>query len=391
MHVAPSPAQPFGATFESRLETLERKLGPRIYLVAVALGAFLLLQLLTCPHHHFELFAARGETGGRYGSSYLPISQHPLDAVTPDGTQFRLRILGPLIACALRLPAPYVVLPCCLASLPAFYVAASIARRHLSGPAGTAGFAALLATVHPFVIGNAWPAYQDALGGLCVLLAMRFRAAWAIAPCAFAAMLADERFALAAPAVVLWHHRLDSAEGRAGPHRAAIVRSAFAVGAAIVWLAYAALLCAHLHLTVYDLAGPAMRKFANLADHYPLNIYVSLRAAWMFPLAALAVAARRSGAANTLAWAILLVVPTLWAAAKVADVSRVAGVLFVLIPAGALLLKQLRPGWLLPLLAATLALNVLCPTLTGVQGSTFPLPSTPMYLLLRCLGLPAHD
>lgn len=388
----PSPTPP---TFAARLALLEDRTSPTGFLLLCTLTAFLLLQIVASPNGVVELLftgAIHQNNPGRLADSYVPIAASPFSAQTPHAPQIRLRILGPLIAWLIGLSGPASGLISWIASFPAFYLIACLARK-LFGPNPAASQLTLLttcffATLHPFVIGNAWLGYQDSLAALFILLALRLRPWWTLTPVLFLAMLADERSIAAAGLVLCWHFLQDPSDQRRTLARLRIVAT---IGAFGLWLCYASAMLSHLGMTPVDFVSPALVAFRDLFPKLPLHIAMAFRMGWVLLLLPFvmpittATASRRWPAGIAL---FICVAPVVASACPVADVTRVVGTAFPAVLIAIALLHRWHEAKLPYLLLAAVIYNTFTPVVTGIGSVPYVVQSAPISLLMYLFGLP---
>lgn len=380
---SPSPATPPDPLSETGwaetgwAETFERRYGPTVFLLFVALVAFLTLQFCAWPQQVVKLITLGPQSlppgsASRFLDSYLPLAADPFNAQTPSLPQSRFRILAPLLAWFLYLRGPLSGLLTWLVSLPTFYIAALLARRYLS-PTNTLLFALAVASVHPFVIGDHWLGYQDVFVALFLLLGMLLHPVWATLPLVFLSMLADERALLGWPGVLCFHYAFTD---RNRPGALALRRTAAAAAGALLWFLYASWLSHRLGFTFNDVYSKAAANILVQITSFPYGFFATFRAAWLFPVLGICLLFRHTPRLALVLIATLLA--TVYASLRVGDVSRTLGFLLPTVLLGLFFLARYRPALLTPVLLSAAILNLLSPVSTQAGENLFRIHSLPM-------------
>lgn len=369
------------AGLDRRLVACERRLG-RIgtALLVAAVG------MLFAGLYASENFLPLG-----FGVNYSALAENPFEFDTPDLLQYR--IFAPVIGYYLGLRGnlfPLLTHGVSLLVLAALY---RVARRHAWSPAAALGLSACMATSIPVLGEVHFPGMTDPISYAFLLLAiLARRRLWLFALAIAGAVLNHESNLFALP----WLLAIDLIDMRPGA-RIRWIRLVAAGAALVPFVLVRAMLRAHIPPSSVALTPESYLVWSSILSNVRqvipnawFGVFCAFKLLWLLPAAAAAVL-WRTGRRAPAAWLGLVVACALAQLAFAEDITRLTGLAFPAVLAGAVVLRRWMGEDRFPVaLWGLLLVNLLVPTVAvfcaGRVTTLYPLPVT--MFVQAVFGLP---
>jgi hypothetical protein len=338
----------------------ERRFGFAAAALLVALGAEAL-----------SIFFAASWTTQFMGRYTLIVPDPFTRADIGVGAEYRIRLLGPVVAWALGLRGVASTMIPALANIPLLMILYCLfRRRHLSVKAAVLAVF-LMATTQVTMTSRTLLGYQDSLAFLGILLAMAVRRVELGAVFLFLAGFADQRAFCAVPYLLVWHSLSDPEGRKLGQ---VVYPGLVYLAAVAAWFAASAVIfrvIGQLRESVGSVASIVRGDYLNMIKpgYLQLCYFMSFKAAWLFPVILLWLWVGRR------LWETLILMGStlaiLFASLLVLDLSRASSFCFPAVILGILALREYDQRFCTHALAVCLLLNLITPFYQGMTTGLF--------------------
>ena len=345
-------------------DALERRVGPR---VAAGLVAAVLLLLAA-------LYVTPSPVAGNHGCHYQALSVAPFDFDAHNRLQNR--VLTPLVAHCLGLRGrTYLLLPVVIGWILLALVHAHARRRGLA-PGECAGVTALLAFSTPILASLHFTGYTDTTTYLAVFVTWIARSL-PVATIAFAVAVANHESAMFAAPWLIAARALDCGSRRAYAFAACLGAALVPTAVYRAWLQ--SVMPGGLDTAYFLTLDNVQRSLGEIAKNAWLGVFMAFKLLWWFAFAG-ALACWRGGRRGRAAWFGLVCVCAAAQLVFATDTSRLLGLAFPAVLAGAYVMRDRDPAAFPRVLWTLLAYNLLVPQYYVGQDLALPLFPVPVTL-----------